>query len=85
MPKGPEKTLNLRGKRSPLAVIMIAKQAKILRNKEVLRVLADDKRTVEEVSEWARRVGNVSVEVERAGDNWSILIRRTRRSRRPDR
>lgn len=73
-PKKIERLLDLRGKRAPFTIVAIARQAKALGARESLRVLIDDKRTVEEARDWAERMSSISIQTERLEDHWAILI-----------
>ncbi|MGB9631367.1 MAG: sulfurtransferase TusA family protein [Candidatus Methanodesulfokora sp.] len=68
--------IDLRGQKSPFALIRIAKEVKKAKPDEILEFLVDDPETVDEVSPWSERTGNKIISMKKEDSSWIIRIRR---------
>ncbi|MGY0288116.1 MAG: sulfurtransferase TusA family protein [Candidatus Methanodesulfokora washburnensis] len=70
------KFLDLRGQKSPFALIRIAKEVKKAKPDEILEFLVDDPATVDEIAPWSERTGNKIISMKKEDSSWIIRIRR---------
>jgi len=70
------KFLDLRGQKSPFALIRIAKEVKKAKPDEILEFLVDDPATVDEIPPWSERTGNKIISMKKEDGSWIIRIRR---------
>ena len=68
--------IDLRGQKSPFALIRIAKEVKKAKPDEIIEFLVDDPETVDEVPPWSERTGNKIISMKKEDGSWIIRIRR---------
>lgn len=70
------KSIDVRGKLCPLPVFETSKAVAILSKGDVLEVLATDVGSKPDLLAWAKRTGNVILEVTEAGGVFRFLIQK---------
>ncbi|HDM92231.1 MAG TPA: sulfurtransferase TusA family protein [Candidatus Korarchaeota archaeon] len=68
--------VDLRGRKSPLPVVNVAKLVKKMEAGKSLEVLIDDLRSVEDIHRWADRTGHRITLSKNEGGYWRIVIRK---------
>jgi len=68
--------LDAKGLSCPMPIVKLAKQMKSMETGQVLKLVADDPGSQEDVPAWCRRTGNDLVETSTEGQNFIYLIRK---------
>ncbi len=76
MTKRAANRVDLRGEKSPLPVVNVAKCVKKIEAGTSLEVLVDDLRSVEDIHRWSERTGHKIVMSKNEGGYWRIVIRK---------
>ncbi len=78
MAETPTEVLDCIGLQCPLPVVKTAQAIKKLPAGELLELLATDPGVEPDMNAWSRRTGNELVSIEREGDVYHVLIRKTK-------
>lgn len=78
MAETPTEVLDCIGLQCPLPVVKTAQAIKQLPAGELLELLATDPGVEPDMNAWSRRTGNELVSIERKGDVYHVLIRKTK-------
>ncbi|RLG42962.1 MAG: hypothetical protein DRO01_00430 [Thermoproteota archaeon] len=68
--------VDLRGRKSPLPVVKVAKVVKKIKPGTSAEFLIDDLRSLEDIQKWAERTGNKITRLEDQGGFWRVVVRK---------
>ncbi len=68
--------VDLRGRKSPLPVVRVAKVVKKIKPGTSAEFLIDDLRSLEDIQRWAERTGNRVMRVQDEGGYWRVVVRK---------
>ncbi len=76
MTTNPDRTVDARGQKCPMPVLMTAKAAKEMQSGQTLLIQATDAGARSDIPAWASQTGNEVVESFEEGDILSFIIRK---------
>lgn len=76
MTTNPDRTVDARGQKCPMPVLMTAKAAKEMQSGQTLLIQATDAGARSDIPAWASQTGNEVVESFEEGDLLSFIIRK---------
>ena len=73
----PDRTLNAIGLFCPEPIFRTKLEIQVMRDGQILEVLADDPSAEEDISSWAKRDGHKVISVTKEGQNLRILLKKS--------